>query len=171
MGGVNTPCVKIRSFRLKRPGSPGAVREALTEVLREGARQLLESAIEAEVSAVLERFQREKTAEGLSRMVRNGRLPSRTIQTGIGAIEVAVPRIRDREHQVRFRSSILPPYLAADQDHRGVVAVVVSEGDLHGGLSGGADGVAGQGCSRLVGQHDQSAEGGLEGRAAALVAP
>jgi putative transposase len=98
-------------IRLKSPGVPGAVHDALTEVLRDGAQRLLASAIEAEVAAFMERFQSEKTAEGLSRMVRNGRLPSRTIQTGIGDIEVVVPRVRDRENQVRFRSSILPPYL------------------------------------------------------------
>ena len=68
------------------------------------------SAIEAEVAACLERLQREKTAEGVNRMVRNGRLPSRTLQTGNGDIEVSAPRLRDRENPVRFRSSILPPY-------------------------------------------------------------
>lgn len=98
-------------IRLKSPGTPGPVHDALTEVLREGAQRLLASAIEAEIDAFLERFQSEKTAEGVNRMVRNGRLPSRTIQTGIGDIEVSVPRVRDRENQVRFRSSILPPYL------------------------------------------------------------
>jgi len=98
-------------IRLKSPGTPGAVQDALTEVLREGARRLLASAIEAEVAAFLERFQTEKTDEGLSRMVRNGRLPSRTIQTGVGDIAVSVPRVRDREGKIRFSSSILPPYL------------------------------------------------------------
>jgi putative transposase len=47
----------------------------------------------------------------LQRVVRNGRLPKRTIQTGIGDIEVSVPRIRDRAGQLRFTSSLLPPYL------------------------------------------------------------
>lgn len=102
-------------IQLKSPGTPGPAHDALTEVLREGARRLLVSAIEAEVAAFLERFQTEKTDEGLSRMVRNGRLPSRTIQTGIGDIEVSVPRVRDRENMVRFRSSILPPYLRRTQ--------------------------------------------------------
>ena len=95
----------------KSPGAPGAVHDALTEVLREGAQRLLASAIEAEVAAFLERYRDQKTAEGLSRVVRNGRLPSRTIQTGIGDVEVSVPRVRDRAGTVRFTSSILPPYL------------------------------------------------------------
>lgn len=75
------------------------------------AQRLLTAAIEAEVSAFLERFQTEKTPAGMQRVVRNGRLPRRTIQTGIGDIEVSVPRIRDRTGQLRFTSSLLPPYL------------------------------------------------------------
>jgi transposase-like protein len=102
---------KDKVTRLKSPGTPGVVDDALTELLREGAQRLLASAIEAEVAAFLERFQGEKTAEGRHRLVRNGRLPSRTIQTGIGDIEVSVPRVRDREGKIRFSSSLLPPYL------------------------------------------------------------
>jgi transposase-like protein len=98
-------------IRWKSPGTPGAVQEALTEVLRAGAQRLLASAIEAEVAAFLERFQAETMVEGVSRMVRKGRLPARTIQTGSGNVEVSVPRVRDREGKVRFRSSILLPYL------------------------------------------------------------
>jgi hypothetical protein len=55
-------------IRLKSPGTPGGGQDALTEVLREGACRLLASAIEAEVAAFLERFQTEKTDEGVSRM-------------------------------------------------------------------------------------------------------
>ena len=102
---------KDKVTRLKSPGTPGVVHDALTELLREGAQRVLASAIEAEVAAFLERFQGEKTAEGKRRLVRNGRLPSRTIQTGIGDVEVSVPRVRDREGKIRFSSSILPPYL------------------------------------------------------------
>jgi putative transposase len=102
---------KDKVIRLKSPGTPGAVDDMLTEVLREGAQRLLASAIEAEVEAFLEHYRDDKTEEGLNRMVRNGRLPSRTLQTGIGEIEVSVPRVRDRAKQVRFRSSLLPPYL------------------------------------------------------------
>jgi transposase-like protein len=96
---------------LKNPGTPSAVTDALTEVLREGAQRMLASAIEAEVNSFLERFADQKTVDGHKRVVRNGRLPGRCIQTGLGAVEVSVPRIRDREKTVRFTSSILPPYL------------------------------------------------------------
>ncbi|CAL1242032.1 transposase (plasmid) [Candidatus Methylocalor cossyra] len=108
-------------IRLKSSGTPGAVEDPLTEVLREGARRLLVSAIEAEVESFLEQFREEKTTEGLNRMVRNGRLPSRTIQTGIGDIEVSVPRVRDRAGKVRFSSSILPPYLRRTKTVEGLL--------------------------------------------------
>ena len=96
---------------LKIPGNVGPVADALTDVLRAGAQRLLAAAIEAEVHEFLQRYQGEKTAEGLQRLVRNGRLPMRTIQTGIGGIEVSMPRVRDREGEIRYTSSLLPPYL------------------------------------------------------------
>ena len=45
-------------------------------------------------------------------MVRNGYLPVRTVQTGIGVAEIKVPKVRDRcGSRVRFNSALLPPYL------------------------------------------------------------
>jgi len=90
--------------------------DVLTEVLREGARKLLAEAVAAEVAEFLALYQGLRTAEGQQRVVRNGRLPEREIQTGIGSIPVCVPRVRDRGgkgagEQIRFTSRILPPYL------------------------------------------------------------
>ena len=45
-------------------------------------------------------------------MVRNGYLPEREVHTGIGAVRVKVPRVRDRSGSgIRFHSALLPPYL------------------------------------------------------------
>ena len=45
-------------------------------------------------------------------MVRNGHLPKRTIQTGVGDVDVQVPKVRDRSGSgIRFNSQLLPPYL------------------------------------------------------------
>ena len=87
---------------LKNPGAPAPVADALTELLREGAQRMLAAAIEAEVAAFLERFKDEKTADGRQRVVRNGHLPTRSIQTGVGSVEVKVPRVRDRAKAVRL---------------------------------------------------------------------
>jgi transposase-like protein len=90
---------------------PSAATDALTDLLRDGARQMLAAAIEAEVQEFLARHQGLQDEQGRQRLVRNGYLPQRTIQTGLGDIEVKVPRVRDRAKQIRFSSAILPPYL------------------------------------------------------------
>jgi len=91
-------------------------KDALTDVLRIGAPQLLAAAVEAEIELHLSRYKSLKDEQGRQAVVRNGYLPDRTIQTGIGPVEVRVPRVRDRrlvpdEEKLRFQSSIVPPYL------------------------------------------------------------
>jgi len=90
---------------------PAAIKDVLTEVLRSGARQLLAVAIEAEVEEFLATH---NCAEGKARFVRNGYLPEREIQTGIGEVTVEVPRVRDRNpsiEKILFSSSVVPKYL------------------------------------------------------------
>jgi putative transposase len=98
-------------LELKKPGVSSAVRDALSEVLREGARSLLAEAVETEVAEFLARYQDDQDAAGRARMVRNGHLPERTIQTGLGQVAVKAPRVHDRSGQVRFNSNIVPRYL------------------------------------------------------------
>ncbi len=94
---------------------PQEPRDALTEVLRVGARQLLAEAIEAEVGSFLAAYQQERDEAGRQRLVRNGYLPEREIQTGLGGVPVKVPRVRDRAatkgEGLQFRSKLVPPYL------------------------------------------------------------
>ena len=83
----------------------------LQELLKKGAQQLLAQAIEAELAILLEKYENE-TINGLKRVVRNGYQPERNIQTGLGDIEVKVPKVRDRKNEgVKFNSSLVPPYL------------------------------------------------------------
>lgn len=95
----------------RNPGMPLPVADALTEVIRHGARQLLQQAVEAEVAEAIAQFAELKDKQGRQRVVRNGYLPERTIQTGIGKVPVRAPRVRDRVGEMKFSSSILPPYL------------------------------------------------------------
>jgi putative transposase len=86
--------------------------DPLTEVLRQGARRLLAQAIEAEVETLLACYADVRDEQGRQAVVRNGYLPQREVQTGIGAVSVSVPRVRDRSGRgIRFHSSILPPYM------------------------------------------------------------
>ena len=86
--------------------------DPLTDVLRTGARQLLSQAVEAEVASFLDTHAALVDDVGHRRVVRNGHLPERAIQTGIGPVRVRQPRVRDRgDGAIRFASAILPPYL------------------------------------------------------------
>lgn len=88
--------------------------DPLTDVLRAGARHLIEQAVEAELIALLSAHVNDKTEDGRARLVRHGHLPEREVMTGIGPVPVKVPRVRDRgcsAEKIRFTSSILPPYL------------------------------------------------------------
>ena len=98
----------------RRPDAPSG--DPLTEVLRHGARALLAQAVEAEVAAFLAAHAGLVDEAGRRRLVRNGFLPERVIQTGIGAVPVRQPRVRDRgagggSAPIRFTSAVLPRYL------------------------------------------------------------
>jgi transposase-like protein len=122
-------------FALKNPAVPNAVRDALTEVLREGARTLLAQAIEAEVAEFLARHADHRDELGRARLVRNGHLPERTVQTGLGAVTVKAPRVRDRAGQLRFVSSILPPYLRRTKTMEELLPWLYLKGISTGGFS------------------------------------
>ena len=95
---------------LPRPAAQA--RDALGEVLREGAQRLLTQAVEAEVAAFIEEHTHLRDEAGHRAVVRNGHLPERKLQTGVGEVAVKAPRVRDRAGSgVRFSSQILPPYL------------------------------------------------------------
>jgi putative transposase len=90
--------------------------DALTEVLKRGAQKLLASAIEAEVTSYIEQHAEALDENGHRLVVRNGYLPERTIQTGIGGVLVRQPRVQDGRitkggEPMKFTSRILPPYL------------------------------------------------------------
>jgi len=92
---------------------PDDIDDPLTNILRAGARQLLAQAVEIEVETFLATVKDLKLADGRSRVVRHGYGPARTIATGIGPVEVARAKIRDRGtagdgERIRFNSAILP---------------------------------------------------------------
>ena len=84
----------------------------MTELLRTGARRLIEAAVTAEFEEYLSGFVQEKLPDGRQRVVRNGHLPERKILTGLGEVDVRVPKSRSRSGSpAPFRSSVVPPYV------------------------------------------------------------
>src|SRR5512138_2817878 len=75
---------------------PNEVDDPLTNILRSGARQLLAQAVEMEAEAFLLAMKGLKLPDGRDRLVRHGHGPERTIQTGVGPVEVERVKIRDR---------------------------------------------------------------------------
>ena len=77
------------------PDPSGFSSDPFTDVLRDGARKLIEQAIHAELATLMAAFSGEKLQDGRARLVRPGHLPEREVMTGIGLVSVKVPRVRD----------------------------------------------------------------------------
>ena len=86
--------------------------DPLTEIARDGARRLLAAALRAE--AFVAQDAQETLPDGRQRVVRHGYAPERSIRTGIGALEVRRPKVRERAAEVpgekrsRVNSAMLP---------------------------------------------------------------
>jgi len=117
--------------------------DPITEILRQGARKLLAQALETEIEVFINQYKELRDELGRQRIVRNGHLPERDIQTGIGAVPVKAPRIRDRHarpsERKKFSSSILPPYLRKTRSMEHLIPWLylkgVSTGDFTNALS------------------------------------
>jgi putative transposase len=99
---------------LSGPGS--SARDVLCEIVRRGAEKMLAAAIESEVEEYIQRHAEERGSDGRRLVVRNGHLPERVLETGIGGLQVRQPRVNDRRTDAqgepyRFTSRFLPPYL------------------------------------------------------------
>jgi len=139
----------------------GTFADLLTEVLRNGARSLLVQAVEAEVADFLRQHADKLTEDGRHRVVRHGHLPEREIMTGIGAVAVRQPRVRDREatdgERVRFTPSILPPYARRSKSLEVLIPILylkgISTGDFEEALAAllgnGAPGLSASTIARL----------------------
>ena len=122
-----------------RLGPQQAVEDPLTEVLRQGARRLLAQAVEAEVAAFLAAHGELVDEAGRQRLVRNGFLPERAIQTGIGPVPVRQPRVRDRAaggrpDRIRFTSKVLPRYLRRTRSLEALLPWLYLKGISSGGF-------------------------------------
>lgn len=83
----------------------------LHELIREGARRMIQAAIEVEVSEYIEKHATVLNEAGHRLVVRNGHMPARQLQSEAGHIRIKQPRINDKRPGKYFTSMILPPYL------------------------------------------------------------
>lgn len=132
--------------------------DALQEVLKQGAQQLLMQAVEAELQTLLSEHRTLTTEDGKKGLVRNGYLPERTVQTGLGDITIKVPKVRDRTGSgIKFNSALLPPYLKRARSIEELLPWLylrgISTGDfseaLHSLLGNEASGLSAATISRL----------------------
>ena len=103
------------TVKLRINPEENSVNTPLDEIVRNGAKEMLQKALEIEVNLFLERYQYILDENGNRQVIRNGRGRPRKIITGAGQLEVETPRVDDRVLEIhqepRFKSSIVPPYL------------------------------------------------------------
>ena len=105
----NNKVIEIKNPELKS-------NDLLTDLIRDSAREMLAHAIEVELQDFLTKHSELLVNNNKSRIVRNGYLPERKITTGIGSIEVKLPRVRDRsdsKNKINFTSNIVPTVTTA----------------------------------------------------------
>jgi putative transposase len=122
---------------------PDTIDDPLTELAREGARRILAQALVAEADAFVAMWKDLRLPDGRDRVVRHGHGPHRTIQTGVGPVEVRRAKVRDRgdvgtEEKIRFSSAILPKWARRTKSLDALLPVLylrgVSAGDFQEAL-------------------------------------
>lgn len=124
---------------------PEFVDDPLTEIARDGARRMLAAALRAEADAFVASHAEEILPDGRQRVVRHGHGPERSIQTGIGALAVRRPKVRDRAvnvpvgKKIRFTSAILPKWARRSKSLDALLPVLylrgISTGDFQEALA------------------------------------
>ena len=115
-------------YQVLAPTAPvPAPDDTLEQLVRQGAQRLLQEALAAEVDEFLGRLRYQRTDE--FRGYRNGHLPARTIGTGMGAVEIRQPRVRDiPESSKPFGSEIVSRYARRSRTQARLLARLYLEG-------------------------------------------
>ena len=100
----------------------------LEDLLRSGVREMLATALEAEVSEYIEKFKTEVDDEGHRLVVRHGYGKSRTITTSVGNLTLKAPRVNDKRDGEKFISRVLPPYLRKSAKVESLIPVLYLRG-------------------------------------------
>lgn len=119
--------------------SPAGLGMTLEDLLREGARDLIEKAVAVELSELLAGYESVRTLQGQQAVVRNGYLPERALLTPIGPVGVRIPKVRDRSGgKVKFNSALVPPYVRRSKSLSAALPWLylkgISTGEMHSAL-------------------------------------
>jgi putative transposase len=135
----------LRVVEKPAPREAGDARSTLDELAREGARQMLIRALEAEVASYVDGHAEARDERGHALVTRNGQARSRKITIGAGTIDIRAPRVNDRRvdedgQRQRFTSEILPPYMRRSPKVAEVLPILylrgLSTGDFRPALEG-----------------------------------
>ena len=125
----------------------------LDEIIREGARRMLQAAIDSEVDAFVEKHSGRRDENGRRLVVKNGSLPEREILTGAGAIPVRQGRVRDNsknaDDRVVFSPSVLPAYLRKTEAIEELIPWLYLKGISTGDFSEALQSLVGERASGL----------------------
>jgi hypothetical protein len=108
--------------------SDPALRDELSELVRQGAQRIIRQAVEAELQVFLDAHGVERDEQGRRAVVRNGYLPEREILTGIGTVPVRMPKTRGRRALLSLGAAAAVP--EEDAAARGGDSVAVPEGGV-----------------------------------------
>ncbi len=87
------------------------ITQSLDALAREGARRMIQAALELEVEQHIQKMHHLCDDQEHAMVVRNGKSRPRTVHLGSGSVEIVAPRVHDRRPEERFSSKILPPYM------------------------------------------------------------
>ena len=134
---------------------------SLEELIRRGARELIQKAIDVELRELLGDYENVKMLGGQRAVVRNGYLPERQVLTAVGPVDVRIPKVRDRSGGgVKFNSALVPPFVRRSQRMSAALPWLylkgISTGDMRDALTAlvgdQAKGLSPNVVSRLKGQ-------------------
>ena len=122
---------------------------SLEAMLREGARRMLQAALELEVEAYIERNKAQRDGSGHQLVVRNGRHRAREVVTGVGKVPIRQPRVHDRRAEHHFTSAILPPYLRRSPSIDALIPALYLKGVSTAQFPAALSAILGEGVSGL----------------------
>jgi len=120
-------------------------RTGLEEIVREGARRMLRQAIENEVQEHIDYYRHMRDEQGRRVVKRNGYMPEREIQTGIGAIGVRKPRVRG----MVYDSTILPKYMRRAPSIEALIPALYLKGISTGDMQEALEAILGENAKGL----------------------